>query len=74
LGFEHALFGSKAVEIELSELKIADAKPLVATSAGFYSRELHPISTDKGVYIPLVKSASIVGHRLSFRRSDRYQP
>jgi heme-degrading monooxygenase HmoA len=71
---EHALLQVREGQTAAFEAAMAKAKPLIAASPGFLGIEVRPASEVAGLYLLLVKWASIADHRDGFRTSDRYQP
>ncbi len=69
---EHALLRVRKGESAAFERAMAEAKPLIAASAGFGGIEVRPAMEVEGLYLLLVKWESIAHHRDGFRQSDRY--
>jgi heme-degrading monooxygenase HmoA len=69
---EHALLRVRSGEELAFEAAMVEAKPIIAASPGFFDMEVRPASEDAGLYLLLVRWASIADHRDGFRKSDRY--
>lgn len=70
---EHALLVVAPDRAAAFEADLARARPLIAASPGFLGIEVRPADEAVGIYLLLVRWASIADHRDGFRRSDRYQ-
>ncbi len=69
---EHALLHVRPGENQAFEAAMAQAKPLIASSPGFFGLELRPACEKSGLYLLLVRWESIADHRDGFRNSARY--
>ena len=69
---EHALLQVRPGEEAAFEAAMAKARPLIAASPGFQGIEVRPAIEKPGLYLPLVRWASIADHRDGFRKPDRY--
>ena len=69
---EHALLRVSVGQEAAFETAIMQARSLIAASPGFYGIEVRLAAEEKGLYLLLVRWASIADHRDGFRMSDRY--
>ena len=70
---EHALLQVRLGEESAFEEAMAQARPLIAASPGFLGIEVRPAAETPGLYLLLVRWASVDDHRAGFRQSTRYQ-
>ena len=70
---EHALLHVRTGQQLDFEAAMREARPLIAASPGFLSIEVQPAIERLGLYLLLVRWASVGDHRDGFRRSERYE-
>ena len=70
---EHALLRVREGQTKDFEAAMAQARPLIAASAGFIDIDVRPACEEPNLYLLIVKWTDIASHRDGFRRSDRYQ-
>ncbi len=70
---EHALLQVRLGEESAFEEAMAQARPLIAASPGFLGIEVRPAAETPGLYLLLVRWASVDDHREGFRQSACYQ-
>jgi heme-degrading monooxygenase HmoA len=70
---EHALLRVREGQTKEFESAMAQARPLIAASAGFIDIEVRPACELPNLYLLIVKWTDIASHRDGFRKSDRYQ-
>jgi heme-degrading monooxygenase HmoA len=70
---EHALLRVRDDQSAAFEQAMAVAKPLIAESPGFLGIEVRCAIEAPGLYLLLVRWATVADHRDGFRNSDRYQ-
>ena len=70
---EHAILYVKQGETGAFEAAMAEARPLIAASAGFRGIEVRPALEAENQYLLLVEWDDVESHRDGFRKSDRYE-
>lgn len=70
---EHAILQVRPEQGAAFETAMAEARPLIADSPGFGGIEVRPALEKPGLYLLIVRWASVADHRDGFRASDRYQ-
>ncbi|MFC4291308.1 antibiotic biosynthesis monooxygenase family protein [Sphingorhabdus arenilitoris] len=69
---EQALLHIRKGQSAAFEAAMAQAKPLIAASAGFLGFEVRPAARQADLYLLTVRWDCVASHEEGFRKSDRY--